>query len=99
MSLRRTTAAALLSLLAAGALEATEVAVCTDRGRAVLELADEQAPLHVANFLRYVDAGLYSGTVFHRVLPGVIAQGGGFDRQLRPRAAKAAPRPSFCRDS
>lgn len=85
MSLRRTTAAALLSLLAAGTLEATEVAVCTDRGRAVLELADEQAPLHVANFLRYVDAGLYSGTVFHRVLPGVIVQGGGFDRQLRPR--------------
>ena len=85
MSLRRTMSAVLLSLLASGALEATEVAVCTDRGRVVLELADEQAPLHVANFLGYVDMGLYSGTVFHRVLPGVIVQGGGFDRQLRPR--------------
>jgi cyclophilin family peptidyl-prolyl cis-trans isomerase len=77
--------AALLSLLASGTLEATEVAVCTDRGRAVLELADEQAPLHVANFLRYVDMGFYSGTVFHRVVPRVIVQGGGLDRQLRAR--------------
>jgi peptidyl-prolyl cis-trans isomerase A (cyclophilin A)/peptidyl-prolyl cis-trans isomerase B (cyclophilin B) len=85
MSLDRTMSAALLSLLAGGTVAATEVAVCTDRGRAVLELADEQAPLHVANFLRYVDMGLYSGTVFHRVMPGVIVQGGGLDRQLRPR--------------
>src|SRR5690242_2138214 len=38
-----------------GMLQATEVAVCTDSGRAVLELADEEAPLHVASFLRYVD--------------------------------------------
>jgi cyclophilin family peptidyl-prolyl cis-trans isomerase len=85
VSLGRTLSAALLSLLASGTVDATEVAVCTDRGRAVLELADEQAPLHVANFLRYVETGLYSGTVFHRVLPGVIVQGGGFNRQLRPR--------------
>lgn len=89
MSLGRTMSAALLSLLAGGTVEATEVAVCTDRGRAVLELADEQAPLHVANFLRYVDTGLYSGTVFHRVMPGIIVQGGGLDRQLRPRPTLA----------
>jgi peptidyl-prolyl cis-trans isomerase A (cyclophilin A) len=89
MSLGRTMSAALLSLLAGGTVEATEVAVCTDRGRAVLELADEQAPLHVANFLRYVDVGLYSGTVFHRVMPGIIVQGGGLDRQLRPRPTLA----------
>ncbi len=86
MSLGRTPWAALLSLLAVGTVEATEVAVCTDRGRAVLELADEQAPLHVANFLRYVDMGFYSGTVFHRVVRGGIVQGGGLDRQLRARS-------------
>jgi cyclophilin family peptidyl-prolyl cis-trans isomerase len=67
-------------------LQATEVAVCTDSGRAVLELADEAAPQHVANFLRYVDMGYYSGTVFHRVQSGLFVQGGGFDRELRVRS-------------
>jgi cyclophilin family peptidyl-prolyl cis-trans isomerase len=64
---------------------ATEVAVCTDSGRAVFELADEASPQNVANFLQYVDMGYYTGTVFHRVLPGFVVQGGGVDRQLRAR--------------
>jgi cyclophilin family peptidyl-prolyl cis-trans isomerase len=76
---------ALLLCTLAAPLDATEVAVCTDRGRAVLELADELAPLHVANFLRYVDAGHYTGTVFHRAVPNFVVQGGGVDRRLRPR--------------
>ena len=75
----------LLVLASAGAANATDVAVCTDRGRAVLELADTQAPLHVANFLKYVDMGYYSGMVFHRVKAGFVVQGGGVDRQLRGR--------------
>jgi peptidyl-prolyl cis-trans isomerase A (cyclophilin A) len=74
------------ALVAASGLQATEVAVCTDRGRAVLELADEAAPLQVANFLRYVDMGYYSGTVFHRAVREFVVQGGGFDRQLRMRS-------------
>jgi cyclophilin family peptidyl-prolyl cis-trans isomerase len=77
---------ALGALLGAHATHATEVAICTDRGRAVLELADDAAPQHVANFLSYVDMGYYSGTVFHRVVPGFVVQGGGIDRQLRPRS-------------
>jgi cyclophilin family peptidyl-prolyl cis-trans isomerase len=81
---------ALSALLSAHALRATEVAVCTDRGRAVLELEDDAAPLHVASFLRYVDMGYYSGTVFHRVLPELVVQGGGFDRQLRLRSTLAS---------
>ena len=85
MKVTRTIPVALLALAATGTLEATEVAMCTDRGRVVLELADGEAPLHVANFLRYVDTGFYAGTVFHRVLPGAIVQGGGLDRQLRSR--------------
>jgi cyclophilin family peptidyl-prolyl cis-trans isomerase len=82
-------ALALGALLFANALHATEVAMCTDNGRAVLELADEAAPQNVANFLRYVDMGYYSGTVFHRVIPGFIVQGGGVDRELRVRPTLA----------
>ncbi len=52
----------------------------------MLELADAEAPQHVANFLRYVDMGFYSGTVFHRVQANFVVQGGGFDRQLRLRS-------------
>src|SRR5262245_12522222 len=74
------------ALCSAGVLQATEVAMCTDSGRAVLELADEAAPQHVASFLRYVDMGYYSGTVFHRVQSGLFVQGGGLDRELRVRA-------------
>lgn len=59
-----------------------EVAVCTDLGSLTVELDDELAPLHAANFLEYVDQGYYSGTVFHRVIAGFMIQGGGFDRQL-----------------
>jgi cyclophilin family peptidyl-prolyl cis-trans isomerase len=64
---------------------ATEVSVCTDSGPVTIELFDEQAPLHTANFLRYVEQGFYSGTVFHRVVDGFVVQGGGYDRQLRQR--------------
>jgi peptidyl-prolyl cis-trans isomerase A (cyclophilin A) len=75
----------LLGCADASLAHATEVAVCTDRGRAVLELADQQAPQQVANFLRYVDMGYYAGTVFHRAKPGFVVQGGGVDRELHGR--------------
>lgn len=65
---------------------ATEIAVCTDSGPFTIELYDAEAPLHTANFLRYVEQGFYSGTVFHRVVNGVIVQGGGHDRELERRA-------------
>jgi cyclophilin family peptidyl-prolyl cis-trans isomerase len=74
-----------LAALLAGHAHATDVAVCTDRGRAVFELADAEAPGHVANFLRYVDMDFYAGTVFHRVVPDFVVQGGGVDRRLRGR--------------
>jgi len=48
-----------------------------------VELFDEQAPRHVANFLNYMDHGFYTGTVFHRVIEGFMIQGGGHDRDLR----------------
>jgi len=85
MIFHRTVLMSLLAAASAGQANATDVAVCTDRGRAVLELADTQAPLQVANFLKYVDMGYYSGLVFHRVKAGFVVQGGGVDRQLRGR--------------
>lgn len=60
----------------------TEVTVSTDLGEFVIELYAEDAPLHVANFLQYVDQGFYSRTVFHRVVAGFMVQAGGYDRQL-----------------
>lgn len=62
---------------------ATDVVMCTDAGRVVLELFDDDAPAHVANFLDYTDRGFYGGTVFHRVIEGFVVQGGGFDDELR----------------
>ncbi len=50
----------------------------TSKGEIHIELDAEAAPLSVENFLQYVDDGFYDGTVFHRVVPGFVIQGGGF---------------------
>lgn len=76
---------AFLLSLCATAGSATEVAVCTDFGPFSIELFDKEAPLHTANFLRYVDEGFYSGTVFHRVVSRFVVQGGGYDAMLQRR--------------
>ena len=64
------------------------VTVTTNRGRFVIELDRLRAPLTVENFLEYVRAGHYEGTIFHRVVHGFVAQGGGFmsDLQQKPTA-------------
>lgn len=82
---RTTLAIACLALGAAGTARATDVAVCTDVGTFTIELFDEQAPLHAANFLEYVDRGFYNGTVFHRVIEGFVVQGGGVTRTFRSK--------------
>ena len=61
------------------------VALETSMGRIVLELYPQQAPATVANFLTYVRAGHYNGTVFHRAIHGVLVQGGGFTPDLQPK--------------
>ena len=69
----------LLALLPALALaEGPRVTLNTSQGEIVIELNQEQAPATTANFLEYVDAGFYDGTVFHRVIRGFMIQGGGF---------------------
>jgi peptidyl-prolyl cis-trans isomerase A (cyclophilin A) len=50
----------------------------TTLGTIVIELFDDQAPVSVANFLDYVESGFYVGTIFHRVEPGMVVQGGGY---------------------
>ncbi len=50
----------------------------TSMGNFSLELLSDKAPVSVRNFLDYVDAGFFDGTVFHRVIPGFMIQGGGF---------------------
>jgi cyclophilin family peptidyl-prolyl cis-trans isomerase len=57
----------------------TLVEVFTSMGNFTLELNAERAPLTVAHFLKYVDQGHYSGTIFHRVVANFVIQGGGFD--------------------
>jgi len=61
----------------AQAAENTLVAVKTDLGTFVVELYPKSAPVTVQNFLSYVDAKFYDGTIFHRVVPGFVVQGGG----------------------
>ena len=54
-----------------------------------IELFADKAPISVENFLKYVDEGFYSGTIFHRVIKGFMIQGGGMDEKLNQKANKA----------
>ena len=61
----------------------------TSLGTFVLELDRKKAPVTVDNFLGYVRSGHYSGTIFHRVIPGFMVQGGGFDTQMSQKRVGA----------
>lgn len=62
------------------------VVFSTNYGDFTVELYPDKAPVTVENFLAYVDAGFYDGTIFHRVIPDFVIQGGGFteDMQQKP---------------
>jgi len=62
----------------------------TSLGTIELELDAVKAPISVENFLAYVDAGHYDGTLFHRVIPGFMIQGGGFDQSMKQKATRGA---------
>lgn len=66
----------------------TEVRVETSLGDFTIALDAERAPLSVDNFLAYVDAGHYDGTVFHRVIDGYMIQGGGYDTAYEKRPVR-----------
>lgn len=61
----------------------------TNKGVITLELDGDKAPDSVANFVAYAGAGHYDGTVFHRVIPGFMIQGGGFDTDMKQKSTNA----------
>ncbi|MFZ9611332.1 MAG: peptidylprolyl isomerase [Methylococcales bacterium] len=67
----------------------TKVKLTTNLGEIVIQLNTEKAPLSSANFLTYVNEGFYNGTIFHRVIPDFMAQGGGFDTSFNQKTVHA----------
>ena len=67
----------------------TKIKLNTTLGDIVIQLEDEKAPISAANFIAYVKQGFYNGTIFHRVIPGFMAQGGGFDTSFSQKATNA----------
>lgn len=65
------------------------IQLTTSLGDITLELDAKKAPISVENFLAYVDEGYYDGTVFHRVIPRFMIQGGGFDSDMRQKKTRA----------
>jgi len=67
----------------------TMVTLSTSLGDITIELNAEKAPHSVKNFLEYVNAGFYDGTIFHRVIPGFMVQGGGFTDDMNQKDTNA----------
>ena len=57
----------------------------TTLGNFTVEFHEKEAPLSVANFLKYVDDGFFDGTIFHRIVPGFVIQGGGFTPDMEQK--------------
>lgn len=64
------------------------VKLVTSKGEIIIELYPEKAPVTVKNFLSYIDAKFYDGTIFHRVIPGFMIQGGGFTEDMAQKQTK-----------
>jgi len=60
----------------------------TSKGKIVIELFADKAPKSTKNFLDYVNAGHYNGTIFHRVIPGFMVQGGGFTPEMTEKPTR-----------
>lgn len=82
----------ILSLPAAfvtAADQKTQVTLETDFGTITIELDRDKAPQTTANFIAYVQAGFYDGTIFHRVIPNFMIQGGGFTADMQQKQTRA----------
>lgn len=94
--LKRTLMTALATVLALSTVSAAVVAVkgdthvllTTSAGSIELELNNQKAPVSVANFVDYVNGGFYNNTIFHRVIPGFMLQGGGFTADMQQKQPK-----------
>lgn len=60
----------------------------TNKGDMLIEMFCEQAPITTENFIQYVKGGFYDGTIFHRVIPGFVIQGGGFEPGMSQKATR-----------
>jgi peptidyl-prolyl cis-trans isomerase A (cyclophilin A) len=81
-------ALALLSSISALAAN-PQLEVKTSMGTLTIELYEDKAPKSVENFLRYAQDDFFNGTVFHRVIPGFMIQGGGFTPDLKQKDTRA----------
>ena len=77
------------ALFASGAALAQKVRLVTTAGDIVVELDPAKAPKSVANFLQYVKAGHYDGTIFHRVIANFMIQGGGMTADMKEKETRA----------
>ena len=66
----------------------TQMQIKTTMGNIEIELFDDKAPISVKNFKSYVQSNFYSGTIFHRVIPGFMVQGGGMDAKMIEKQTK-----------
>lgn len=66
------------------------ILITTNLGDIIIEVDGEKAPLTVENFLGYIKEGFYNGTIFSRVIPGFMIQGGGFTRDLKLKETRAS---------
>ena len=75
----------------AGAADAKnpQVIMETSLGKMRIELFSQEAPISVKNFLDYANKGFYNGTIFHRVIPGFMIQGGGFSSDFKMKQTEA----------
>jgi peptidyl-prolyl cis-trans isomerase A (cyclophilin A) len=78
-----------MSPLAALAQDAPKLKIATNMGDIIIEVYPDKAPKTVANFLQYVKDKHYNGTIFHRVIPNFMVQGGGYDLQYKERTTRA----------
>lgn len=67
--------------------QTVRVKIQTSKGDIIVKLFKDKAPISVANFLGYVEKAHYNGTIFHRVIPGFMIQGGGYDALMVEREA------------
>ncbi len=79
-----------MGLPSAAMAEQVQVKIKTSLGMIELALDQDKAPATVANFVRYAKEGAYNGTIFHRVIPNFMIQGGGFDKDMRKKATHAS---------
>jgi cyclophilin family peptidyl-prolyl cis-trans isomerase len=71
-----------------GASSEPRIEIDTSMGKMVVELDETRMPVTTANFLSYVDAGFFDGTIIHRVIPDFVIQGGGFTPGMSAKATQ-----------